>query len=107
MEGGSGSNWYDGGRGDDWIITISGRDTIVLQPGFGNDTVAGFDAVSSGSGGQNRIDVSAYGLDEGSFGTDILVLAVGDHAVIRVGEDTLTLLAVDARTIDRNDFIFS
>lgn len=107
MEGGSGANSYDGGSGDDWISTVSGRDTIVLQPGFGNDTVVGFDAVSSGSGGQNRIDVSAYGLDQDSFGTDILVLTIGDDTVIRIGTDSLTLLSVNAQTIDRNDFIFS
>jgi hypothetical protein len=79
----------------------------VLQPGFGNDTVAGFDPASYGSGGQNRIDVSAYGFDKDSFGTDILVLTIGDDTVIKIGADTLTLLSVNAQTIDRNDFIFS
>jgi Ca2+-binding RTX toxin-like protein len=107
LEGGSGANLYDGGSGDDWITSVSGRDTIVLQPGFGNDTVAGFDPASYGSGGQNRIDVSAYGFDKDSFGTDILVLTIGDDTVIKIGADTLTLLSVNAQTIDRNDFIFS
>lgn len=107
LYGGSGSNVYDGGSGNDWVQSISGRDTIVLQPGFGNDFVEGFDSDSSGQGGQNRIDVSAYGFDNHSIGTDILILAMGDDTVITIGSDTLTLLSVNAQTIDRNDFIFS
>lgn len=107
LEGGSGSNVYIGGAGDDWLVSISGSDTIVLQPGFGNDTVLGFDSDARGSGGQNLIDVSSYGFNEDAFGTDILILALGDHTTITIGSDTLTLLSVNAHTIDRNDFILS
>lgn len=107
LYGGSGRNLLSGGQGNDRLVVKFGSDTIVLQAGFGNDTVIGFDADSSGSSGHDVIDVSAYLFTADSFGREILILAMGDDTTIQIGTDTLTLLSVNSGKIDRNDFIFS
>ncbi|MGQ0674410.1 MAG: peroxidase family protein [Hyphomicrobium sp.] len=107
LAGGYGANRYEGGTGDDRVVAISGSDTIILKPGFGNDTVVGFDSSSSASGSQNLIDVSAYGFQADSIGNDIVILSIGNDTLISIGNDSLTLLSVNAQSIDRNDFIFS
>ena len=116
--GGSGDDRFDGGSGDDVLYVASrttgddadetsyGSDTIVLQPGFGNDVVVGFDAHDTD--GHDRLDVSAYAsLTADSIGAEIQITASGPHTIITINEDSITLLDVSACAIGKDDFIFS
>jgi Ca2+-binding RTX toxin-like protein len=117
LVGGYGDDRLEGGSGDD-VLFIGrnngcpekesyGRDTIVLQPGFGSDIVIGFDSYDC-SEGHDRFDVSAYGsLSAESLGSDIQITACGPHTIITINEDSITLLDVNASTIGKDDFIFS
>ena len=59
VNGGAGNDTITGGAGNDSLIaTGAGFDTLVFAPGFGNDTVTGFDA--NATGGQDLIDITAY-----------------------------------------------
>ena len=130
LDGGDGDNYLDGGAGNDTmrgsrrndygddrdhvlsegnelIVATRRSDTFVLREGFGHDMVIDFDANSSGSGGRDRIDVSAYlTFDKDSIGTDILISAIGSSTVVMIGADTLTLVGIDPREIDAGNFIF-
>lgn len=49
ITGGDGNDWMEGGAGDDLIDAggyAGGADTIVFGPGFGNDTIDGFNPAS-------------------------------------------------------------
>ncbi len=116
IDGGGGDDTIDGGDGDDVVLDASGNDyvmftrgadTIVLRPGFGNDTIIGFDAESSGYGRGDQIDVSAYRFTPDALGTDILLVYDGDATVVKIGADSLRLVLVDVSSVGKNDFIFS
>ncbi|MGQ0674409.1 MAG: peroxidase family protein [Hyphomicrobium sp.] len=102
--GGAGVDVLNGGAGDDQMNGGAGTDTIVLEPGFGNDTVAGFDA--NPAGGQDLIDVSGLGITADLFATAISISGVG-VTTIEVGGGTITLLAVNSANVDETDFIFA
>ena len=60
MNGGAGDDRMTGGAGNDSLIaTGAGFDILVFAPGFGADTVTGFDA-NPPRGGQDLIDITAY-----------------------------------------------
>ncbi len=107
IDGGEGNDWVISDQGNDYILFTRGSDTISLRPGFGNDVVIGFDSQSSGPGGQDRIDVSAYGFAEDAFGSAILLIYDGEATIVQIGGDSLRLMLTDLETMDRNDFIFS
>lgn len=107
LDGGDGDDFVYGGQGSDFVMFTRGSDTLVLRPGFGNDVVIGFDTSSSGPGGHDRLDVSAYGFNADSLGVDILLIYDGEATTITIGADSVKLLLVDIKTLDRNDFIFS
>jgi Ca2+-binding RTX toxin-like protein len=118
LMGGSGSDRFDGGSGNDVLYLASGdggpghhhgwydHDTIILQPGFGDDVVVGFDAGRCGAG-PDRLDVSAYtSLNADSIGAEIQIISNGPHTVITINDDSITLLDVNAGSIGKDDFIF-
>jgi Ca2+-binding RTX toxin-like protein len=45
LNGGTGPDTLDGGAGDDTLNGGVGADTFVFKPGFGNDTIASFQAI--------------------------------------------------------------
>lgn len=119
---GKGDDWLDGGSGNDVLYLASGsaahgeddavfgaygNDTIVLRPGFGDDVVIGFDSTASGCAARDRLDVSAYtSLSADSIGAEIQIISSGPHTIITIGEDSITLLDVNANAIGKDDFIF-
>jgi Ca2+-binding RTX toxin-like protein len=107
IDGGSGNDWVISDQGNDYLLFTRGNDTISLRPGFGNDVVIGFDSSSQGSGGQDRIDVSAYGFTSDAFGSGIILLYDGEATVVQIGNDSLRLMLVNLETMDTNDFIFA
>ena len=56
--GGQGADILDGGTGNDLLIGGPGADIFVFAPGHGEDTIRDF------ASGEDRIDLSAFGLDE-------------------------------------------
>ena len=59
VNGGAGNDTITGGAGNDTLIaTGAGFDVLVFAPGFGTDTVTGFDA--NATGGQDLIDITEY-----------------------------------------------
>ena len=98
--GGGGRDILDGGGGDDRLDGGKGPDRFRFQQGFGEDTIAGFRPDS------DRLDFSLH------FG----VVGMGDLSMSRRGSDTLIevglgdsilLLDVAPREIDRGDLIFA
>ena len=98
--GGGGRDILDGRGGDDGLDGGKGPDRFRFQQGFGEDTIAGFRPDS------DRLDFSLH------FG----VVGMGDLSMSRRGSDTLIevglgdsilLLDVAPREIDRGDLIFA
>ena len=82
MNGGAGNDSITGGAGNDTLIaTGAGFDVLVFAPGFGADTVTGFDA--NATGGQDLIDITAYNglatVEIEDLGADTLITINGDR----------------------------
>lgn len=94
--GRGGNDTLTGGVGRDRLTGGSGEDKFVFEEGFGRDVITDFDA--DPAGGQDHIDASFPGA--------MAISQVGKDTVINFGDgDRLTLLKVDASTIDATDFI--
>ena len=82
---------------------------MVFAPGDGADTVAGFDF--NPTGGQDKLDISAFGITAGTFnnttvtrtdtGANVLVTIVGTGVTIN-----LTGVA-STGSVDATDFVLS
>jgi len=109
--GGGGNDILIGGGDNDGMNGGAGNDTFVLSAGFGADIVTGFDA--NATGGQDLIDISAYGFTAADVGATaafaVFVEIVGTNTVVHIGADTITLTGVTgvgANSIAAADFIF-
>jgi Ca2+-binding RTX toxin-like protein len=85
-----------GGNGDDWLITGTGEDIIVVARGNGTDLVADFDTALDAILLQGGVSLKqATVTDHDGDGTDDLVLS------FKNGGGTLILLGVsDASAVD-------
>jgi serralysin len=101
LNGGGANDIMIGGSGNDTMNGGAGNDTFVFAPGFGNDTISGFDA--NPAGGQDLIDFSALGI---TFANVSVTLDVSGGTLLTVGADTITLLGVNPATINATDFFF-
>jgi|CXWL01.1.fsa_nt_gi Ca2+-binding RTX toxin-like protein len=111
LVGGAGNDTLIGGLGNDTLNGGLGNDTFVMSAGFGADTITGFDA--NATGGQDRIDISAYGFTAADVGTNntfaVWVEDIGANTLVHVGADTFTLNGVSgtgANVITADDFLF-
>jgi Ca2+-binding RTX toxin-like protein len=92
-----GRDTLDGGAGDDTLTGGSANDTFVFGENSGNDTITDFARNS------NVIDLTALDLAL----EDLTITQNGDNTVIELDADnSITLLNIDATTIDENDFLF-
>ena len=96
IEGGSGWDRIDGGGGNDTLTGGSEDDRFVFDADWGVDTVTDF------ADGQDRLDLTALGIQFG----DLSVVQVGADAVISFGGDQIILLNTDIGTISTDDFWF-
>jgi Ca2+-binding RTX toxin-like protein len=96
-----------GGFGNDIMNGGPGNDTFVFPPGFGNDRINGFDA--NPAGGQDLLDVKAFGITAANFDTRVGIDDVGPDTVVTVdGGDTIRLVGVgNATTVTINDFLLA
>tara|TARA_R110002020_G_scaffold364263_4_gene576646 strand:+ start:33934 stop:39507 length:5574 start_codon:yes stop_codon:yes gene_type:complete len=103
--GGGGDDTLVGGGGNDSLTGGAGNDTFVFAPGFGDDLINGFDA--NPAGGQDLLDISASGINAGSFAAEVDINQVGGDTVITIGSDTITLIGVAEATVTQADFILA
>ena len=111
LNGDGGDDVLIGGLGNDAMNGGSGNDTFVFAAGFGNDTISGFDA--NPTGGQDFLDVSAYGFnttvgDPNNFAAHVSIAAQAGNTVITItsGADTdqITLVGVNVAAVNITDF---
>ena len=103
--GNGGNDTLNGGAGDDSMVGGAGNDTFVFGSGFGHDAITGFD--SAPAGGQDRLNISALGINAGNFGASVSISAVGGNTLIGLGADSITLVGVNAATETQQDFILA
>ncbi len=103
INGGGGADIIIGGGGNDVLDGGTGNDTFVFSPGFGADTIIGFD--HNPTGGQDLIDISDLGITD--FATEVQIASVVGGVQITIGADTITLLGggVNTTNITAADFI--
>jgi hypothetical protein len=86
----------------------TGNDTFIFASGFGNDTIAGFDA--DATGGQDLLAVDAsLGINAANFNTQVAITDLGADTQVTIGANTIMLLGVNgvgANTITVDDFRF-
>ncbi|WP_081500870.1 Ig-like domain-containing protein [Bradyrhizobium liaoningense] len=106
MNGGQGADILIGGTGNDTMNGGAGSDTFVFAPGFGNDRIQGFDA--NPAGGQDFLDVTAFGISAADFAMRIAIADVGADTLVTVdGVDTIRLVGIgNAANVTINDFLF-
>ncbi|ANP47552.1 reprolysin-like metallopeptidase [Candidatus Viadribacter manganicus] len=108
ISGNNGDDIITGGGGNDNLTGGVGNDTFVYAAGSGNDTIVDFDAWAVG--GQDFLDVSAFGINAGNFAARVAIIDTGADTVIRI-DDTyfITLKNVSGdgdNVITQADFIF-
>ena len=103
LAGGEGDDILFGEEGGDSLIGGQDHDTFVFGLGHGDDTIADF---TNSSDGQDRIDLSAYGLS--GYG-DVSARQEGNHARIDLSAHdggTIMLRNFDVADLDAGDFLF-
>jgi serralysin len=97
LMGGNGDDSLDGGAGDDSLTGGKGPDQFVFNAGFGDDVITDFE----------NNDVIQF--EDGLFQDAQAVLAasqqVGEDTVITAGTNTVTLLGVQASSLQEDDFL--
>jgi serralysin len=108
INGNNGDDIVTGGGGNDNLTGGAGSDTFVYAAGCGNDTINDFDAWAVG--GQDFIDVSAFGINAGNFAARVAIIDTGADTVIRIDNTyfiTLKNVSGDGdNSISDTDFIF-
>jgi serralysin len=94
LTGGAGNDVLTGGSGNDSLIGGAGNDLFVLTAGFGADRVGDFVR------GQDRIDITAFGV--GSLASFVITAVDGG---IRVGIGTNSLTLANILGVDIGDFV--
>jgi Ca2+-binding RTX toxin-like protein len=90
INGNSGNDTITGGAASDNLIGGLGSDTFVYAAGAGADTINDFDAWADG--GQDFIDVTAFGITAGDFGSRVAIIDVGAETVVRIDNDAFITL---------------
>jgi hypothetical protein len=107
LVGDAGDNRLGGGGGADTMTGAGGNDRFAFAPGSGADRIEDFDAEPAG--GQDVLDISAFGVTAGDFGGRVTIAGVGADALVTIDGDpnqTILLAGIgSAATITRQDFV--
>jgi Ca2+-binding RTX toxin-like protein len=113
LDGGAGNDTINAGSGDDTVIGGAGNDTMngqggndvfVFAAGFGNDQILQFDA--DPAGGQDRLDLTAFGITNADFAARVTVADVGGNTLITIdgnAAQTILLLGISNRAVSEED----
>ncbi|MCT9812745.1 hypothetical protein N0K08_19105, partial [Acidovorax sp. Be4] len=111
LSGGGGNDRLIGGAGNDTMDGGTGNDVFVFAAGFGNDTITSFDAIPDGVGAQDWLDISALGINAGSFASRVAITDLGNDFSIAIdGVDTILLQGVNGvgtNTVTQADFLLA
>ena len=109
LDGGRGADVLDGGAGRDEMTGGFGNDTFRFAPGFGNDEVMDFDA--DPTGGQDFLDISAFGITASNFAGRVRMFDVGADTLVVIDGDWDQTIRLDgignATTVTQADFLLS
>jgi Ca2+-binding RTX toxin-like protein len=109
LSGGAGNDTLLGGLGNDVMNGGTGNDIFLFADGFGNDTITGFDA--NATGGQDLLDMTALGIDAGSFAARVAIQDLGADTLVTIdGTDTILFVGVNgvaANAIGQDDFLLA
>lgn len=107
LDGGRGADVLDGGGGKDEMTGGAGSDTFVFVPDFGNDRIGDFDA--NPAGGQDFLDISAFGIARADFADRVKIFDVGADTLVVIDGDvdqTIRLLGIgNAGIVTQDDFL--
>ncbi len=101
LTGNSGNNRLDGGAGDDTLIGGGGADAFVFASGGGSDAIADFDA--DAIGGQDLLDILAFGINAGNFAARVAIADLGANTLISV--DGIIAITLAGMTGDGDNVI--
>ena len=108
LSGAGGDDTITGGAGNDTMNGGTGNDTFFFAAGFGNDTIAGFDA--NATGGQDLLDLdSSLGVTAANFASQVVITDLGANTQVTIGANSIMLLGVSgvgANAITVDDFRF-
>jgi Ca2+-binding RTX toxin-like protein len=109
ISGAGGADTLIGGLGNDSLNGAAGSDVFVFAPGFGKDTISGFDFTPAG--GQDLLDISAFGITSASFASRVVLADLGADIKVTIdGDANQTIALVNAQlvsNITQSDFILS
>ena len=106
INAGSGDDIVIGGAGNDTMNGQGGNDIFVLAAGFGNDKILQFDA--DPAGGQDRLDLTAFGITTANFAGRVAIAAVGTDTLITIdgnAAQTILLVGIGDRAVTAEDFV--
>jgi Ca2+-binding RTX toxin-like protein len=107
LSGGAGADILISGAGNDVMNGGADNDTFVFSSGAGSDTINGFDA--NPTGGQDLLDITAYGITSADFATRVTIVDLGANTQVTIdGADVFTLIGVNgsgSNVITQGDFI--
>ncbi|MGS2872637.1 peroxidase family protein [Enterobacter huaxiensis] len=103
LSGGVGIDVLTGGAGNDTLDSGTGDDRFVFGSDFGRDRITTFD--SDARGGQDLLDISAFGIAAGNFASRVAITSVGGDATITIDNNVITLAGVAVNNVNVSDFI--
>jgi len=116
LNGGAANDRLTGGTGDDNLTGGAGNDVFIFAAGFGADTVTDFDP-NSGNGGQDTIDISAYGFTAADFSNGNIVITTdqfdgvgANDTLVTIGADSIlfaNVTGVGLNVITSADFVLT
>ena len=107
LTGNAGADWLNGGAGDDVLTGDGGKDVFVFNRHAGTDWITDF------VDGDDRIDLSAFGLISAdfAFGVQSSLSPIGNETILidlstLGGSGTVRVDGLSLATTDVTDFIF-
>jgi Ca2+-binding RTX toxin-like protein len=109
LDGGRGADLLDGGAGRDSMTGGAGTDTFRFAAGFGRDVIADFD--SNPAGGQDFLDISAFGITAADFAARVDIHNVGFATMVMIDGDWDQTIRLDGigkgASVTQADFLLA
>ena len=106
ITGGVGDNILRGNTGNNVMSGGGGNDIFRFAAGFGNDRITDFDP--NAAGGQDKLDISAFGITAANFAQHVQIVSTGHDTIVVIdgdGNQKVRLENVDRHAMNAEDFI--